>query len=260
MDIDLMKIEDFNKLGRTPRPYFYFFKSGGKCIYYLGVKHSTDKNNSQFSVIEHYFNDFLKVSEGTNIISIVEGGAPKPYSTIEESIDKHGEVGFLVYLSHKKDIPVISPEPPQDYEKQRLLKKFRKDEIISYYFVRQVIQYNRFTVKPDYEDYITHYLKEYERKLDWGNYDFSLESVQKTFEKVTKSKFKRDDQYYLTEFDDPTEIKYITNSVARECSNIRDTYIIKRLVELWDKGYSLFIVYGSYHAIVQEPALKKLIK
>ncbi len=49
------------------------------------------------------------------------------------------------------------------------------------------------------------------------------------------------------------------NPVSSESSLIRDEHIVLEIKKNWDQGKSLFVIYGSGHAIVQEPALRKLL-
>ena len=66
----------------------------------------------------------------TEMVSFFEWNIPKNYtSTFEESVKEYGEAGAILFLSNEADIPSKRAEPTTEYEVEKLLKDFSKEEI-----------------------------------------------------------------------------------------------------------------------------------
>ena len=51
----------------------------------------------------------------------------------------------------------------------------------------------------------------------------------------------------------------VINELSREVSIARDVYIIEKIREYWLKGFNIFVVYGSGHAIIEEPDIRNIV-
>ncbi len=253
-----MTYEEYLKLPRMPNPYFYFIYKNGMYLYYLGSHHCFDPQNSVIGVIKHYWNDFLSQAKGAPTISFIEGGTRHTYNSEEECILKSGEAGLITYLSHLNNIECSSPEPSFEYETNELLRGFSKDEILTYYFTRNVSQWNRLVNKPDFEKYTTESLENYKKTLGWDDIDYSVKERIAVFEKLTGHKFIESDYELMTTFDNPMSTDNVVNRVSRASSILRDGYIVSRIKDEWDRGKNIFVIYGKTHAIMQEPVIRSM--
>lgn len=260
MTPSIMTYEEYLRLGRMPTPYFYFIKHGRQNLYYLGCPHCFNPEDSINSVIKHYWKDFLTQIQGDASLSLVEGGIRELRSSEEESILKDGEAGLVTYLSSIQNIECTSPEPGFEHETNTLLNEFSKDEILTYYFIRGVSQWNRLINKPSFEEYSKASLERYKKILNWGEIDFSVEGRVKTFQSLTGREFEATNYKLMTNFCNPTKTDNILNKVSRANSILRDRYIVSAIEKVWDSGKNIFVVYGKTHAIIQEPALKKALE
>lgn len=141
-----------------------------------------------------------------------------------------------------------------------LLDKFTKDQIQYYYFARVVHQWNRRNPKPDFEEYVSRFLENDKHKTDWIDYDFSIENMKKVHEKLFNTAFDENDTRFFYNAVNPVELTYVTNSYSREMGINRDTFIVKTLIDEWNKGNSLFVVFGSGHALTERKALEKFLQ
>ncbi len=57
----------------------------------------------------------------------------------------------------------------------------------------------------------------------------------------------------------PTLNNGITNQIARACSEYRDMYIVEKIKEYWNEGFSIFIQFGASHAVMQELILREIL-
>jgi hypothetical protein len=58
----------------------------------------------------------------------------------------------------------------------------------------------------------------------------------------------------------PNNIGSRINEIARKTSDVRDENILNEIVKYWSEGKSVFVVFGSGHLIIQEPALREILK
>lgn len=260
MNSKIMAFEEYLKSGRKPNPYFYFINNNNQVLYYLGCSHCFDPSNSIFNIIRHYWSDFLDKTQGKSALALNEGGKRQIYDTEEKSILMDGEAGLLTFLANNKKINCISPEPSPEHETQTLLKDFTKEEVITYYFIRQVAQWGRLIEKPVFTNYIEGSLDSYKSTLDWKDVDFSIKARVNTFNKFTGQTFDHNNYEVNNKFSDPTKSDNVLNLISRRSNIIRDEHIVKAIEENWGVGKSMFIVYGRTHAVMQEPAIKSFNK
>lgn len=57
----------------------------------------------------------------------------------------------------------------------------------------------------------------------------------------------------------PVDILCEINKVAVISGFVRDYYIVDKIKQYIEDGYSIYVEYGSNHAVMQEPALKELL-
>ncbi len=239
-------------------PYTYQIKSSNssQILYFLGVHHVYDPTHPQIHKIKRLWIKFLKDTDKNNCIVLTEGGIRPVEESEEKAILKHGEAGLLAFLSNREDIPNISPEPDEKFEIKELEKQFSKEEIEYAYFARTVLQWNKLKEKPEFNTYIQRYLDRDKLVSGWKDFDFSVANLIAIHDKKYNHKF------------DPVKCEQCVYSMSNPAQNpvssssghIRDEYIVKEIINLWEKGKSIFIVYGSGHAIVCEKAIKHFLK
>lgn len=248
--------EKYQELGREyAYPYFYSISKANQHLFALGVHHTFDPKNYQFIKILGHWQDFIKVTKNTPRIVFVEGGVRPSYQTETESILESGEAGYTTFLAEANDISVVSPEPDEAEEVNKLLTKFTKDEIEYYYFARVSLQWTKLSLKPDFKDYVSKYLRRDQEKFNWPDYSFTIENMVK-IHNTTKDHLFDVEKCQQCFYDSSNPID---NKVSDASSRFRDEYIVNTVKEYWDMGKSLFIVYGSGHVLTAEKVFKSFV-
>lgn len=244
----------------TGNPIIFQIERNNQLLYYFGSIHTFDPNHSQFNQLKLFFDEFLSRANNNKSVIMVEGGLRAIEKTEKESIINQGEAGFISYLSANKNLKILSPEPKRIDEMADLENKYSKDEIQYYYFARVVNQWNRMNPKSNFENYINHFLEMDKKESGWNDYDFSLDNMIDIHKKLFNSDFNENDSKFYYDAINPTELNYVTNNYARDMGINRDAFIVKNIVEEWEKGNNIFIVYGCGHALTQRRALESLLK
>ncbi len=227
---------------------------------YCGFSHTYDEHNANFTKLKSSLTKFLSKVNRDNAVIFVEGNAdqlPRDFAqTEQEAITKAGEMGFIVFLARQYNVAVFSPEPPYSFELNQLLTQFSKEEIAYQRFARQAAQWHRFgNKKQDFDEYFQHFFNSSREKL-WKNFDFSLENINIIHQQLFGKPLEKENRNWFENIVDPVRAETIIGTLSRASSIIRDLYIIKTIQDYWNAGKSIFVVYGSTHAVMQEPALK----
>jgi hypothetical protein len=222
-------------------------------LLFCGSRHTSDPKDLQYQEMEELFKEFL-ISKNPKKIVMSEGQVRAVEEmTLDEAILNHGDPGFTCWMALNHKIELISPEPDTGKEIAILVEKFGAAKTALYYFARQMHQWARsdFKVRPDWQEYAECLLKSY--SSFFPNFTMTIESLSDIFKQETGKVFSWAEIDTLYKISCP-----IPESVASRCSQFRDEFIFEAIEKHWNKGYDIFIVYGSGHAIVQEPALVKL--
>lgn len=239
-------------------PYSFTIEKNGQYLYYFGANHSHDPKNEQFPLLRECWKDFLEKTDGENAVVFVEGGLRKLLEGEETAIKQDSESGFITFLANNAHVPVHCPEPNRTTERSELLKKFSKEEVQYYYFARVAHAWHRRDLKPDFEEYIGHYLKKDKADSGWQDFDFSFEHMKLIHKKLFGDDFENNEQFSFRNIN-PTVENSVINKVARACSTHRNVHIVSEIIKFWKEGKNIFVVFGGSHAIVQEPALRRLL-
>ena len=241
-----------------PLPYVFEVKNGEKKLVYFGAKHFYDPEDEQVEEVSRAWEDFLKRTAGQDALVLVEGGTRDVAINEVTAIERDGEAGLISYLAAQAGVSVESPEPPKSYEIDELLKSFKKEEILYYYFARAVAQWHRTDKSVDWESYIRQILSDEARGLGYQS-DF-LGVISEIHHRIFSAKLDVNDEDHFNQAEDPTVITSVSSEVARATSILRDQYILGEVEKKWKEGKSLFVVYGGTHAVMQEPALRALLE
>lgn len=245
-------------------PYSYTLENNGQVLFYFGANHSHDSSNHQYPVLEYFWNRFVE-SEHTEKVALVEGGLRHLRPTIEESVEKDGECGWVTHHAHEKKIPVVCPEPKDKQEQGRLQTKFTQEEIQLYYFVRLVQVWHRKGQSLSFEEFYNQYYGEKyalfipKNLPDWSQFDFSVAHMKEVHLQVFGREFDETNLGYYKKVVSHARTDFVTNLVSAECSRYRDIAIVTNIINEWKLGKSIFVCFGLSHAVFQEPALRQIL-
>ena len=255
-----MSFDDYNKLERSI-PYTYVLNKGVQYIYYFGSKHSFDPEDKQFASIEKMWDEFVTKTVGQKRLAVLEGGNRPALETREKAILEGGEMHFVAFLAKQANIATISPEPPEPFRFSEMLKHFSKEEIAYYDFAMVCYQWNNKEVKPDFDEYVSSFLKANERDSGWNDFDFAVAHLTEIHKKLFNQDFDKDDKKFFYDIINPTTELSVINKISRfEDSGFRDHYILAEIEKYWKEGNSLFVSYGCSHAVMHEQVLKNIVE
>lgn len=244
---------------RYGRPPFTFeIKNNHQALFYFGANHSHDPANHQYPVLREYWDKFLYETGGRDRIVLIEGGL-KPLRSTEENAIKDGSESALVTIwAHSLSISIASPDI-KDSELLKLLPNNSKEETLLYLFLNFVDHWRRHAdPKPDFDKYISNWVEHRKKNLTWTGIDFSLDSLTRLYKEIIGKDFNKEDDF--NNLINPNKTGTKINEIARSQSNLREANIVSELERYWKEGKSIFIVFGNGHLIIQEPALKELLK
>lgn len=270
----LMSLEEYAKK-EWPDIYTFTIQSGDGSLFYFGATHSNNPNNKMFLDIKKQFDEFepdavfiegflqLRTEDRFKILEWAKNLNEK------ELIHEAGESGYTIKLAIEKMIFVDSPEPKFQEEITYLQEEgFSKDEMFAYYMLRYIQQRTRIPEpRPSIEEYAASELKFLQKLTRWNDFDFSLSYFYKVANKIWGDDFdvNGSERELLSKIDPiPWEDEKLkqtaVNAVSRASGEFRDQYIVQEIDKVLQNHKRLFIVYGLSHAVIQEPALRKILK
>jgi len=266
----IMPAEEYAELEHE-RPYVYEVEAGDKKVTYFAPGHSWDPDNPAWEDLKNKF-------KNANPDSVLVEGIPslsekkqhyiealKTHSE-EEIISKMGEPGLSIKLAVENNVDFDCPEPSWSEEIKHLERQgFSREEIFGYYVFRQSVQWQKSESKEDFKDYLQQYTDGLKQNTDWDDFDYSYKHAEELSRKWWSRELADDKRFYSDKVDpipwEGSEIERSrTNLVATASTRFRD----ERAIEMVDeklKGHDrIFIVYGASHAVMQEPAIRRLLE
>ncbi len=248
----LMSYNDYKNKKTPTWPYLFSLEQKNQHLYYFGANHSTDPSNKQYPELEAFWNQFLSKTDSLNCIVLIEGNLRRLATSREESIVNQGaEGGFITFLaSTYPDIIIQCPEPPQYLIDEHLYSFFSSDTISYKNYAQQLLwEIRKHKANPH---------------LSWEKIHQSssldLNVVESLHKRHFKQPFAPSNENFFYSITNPAEEYSIINEVCRKASIFRDIHIVSSIENLIKMGKNIFIVYGGTHAIMQEPAIRKIWK
>jgi hypothetical protein len=248
-----------------PRAYVFELRKGSKIILYFGSNHISDPQDPMYRQIAEKFSEInpdMVYIEGmqkinTNNIKVRE----RILTSTLDSTKLEGENSFTLKLAVDAGIDFESPEPEFAEELAHLLHKgFSKQNIFNYYMYRDIDQYQRMHKNRDAgecERDLKSYIRYFRTISAWNTEEVDY------FEQDVLSHLNVDDESFYHIQVDPIpwegNPQTVINEISRGSSSFRDNHIFQRITQGLKTHNRIFIVYGSAHAVKQEPALRALI-
>ena len=86
-------------------------------------------------------------------------------------------------------------------------------------------------------------------------FDFSLENMKLIHIELTGNDFDQNNRLDIN----PRRNNSVINKISQTSSNYRDFYHIKNIERYLSEGYSVFVVNGEDHAVIQRPTLENFL-
>ena len=259
--------EDWDNLFKDKKiSYCYEIKGKDQILFYFGANHSRDPKNHQFDKLRKYWKEFLNETSGQNCLVLTEGETKKPTDNEEQAIIKYSESGLVSLLAKREGIEAKSADAGYAQTTPELLKQFSREEVIYHFFAQMIYIWSRMPLKnPDFENEASRFLNQYKEAVGWTDFDVSLDNMKKIHKKFFNQEFDEavedeKESSFFYNISNPTKDDTKLNKVARQDTTLRNSYIIQNIKKYWEEKKNLFVVFGSSHPIMQEPALRKLLK
>ena len=249
-------------------PYIFELKAGDKELLYFGTPHVFDSQDPLFAKIEEAFNktnpDMVFVEGMSNLPKDKAHFDEILKASREETIDKNGERGFTLKLAAERGIDWHSPEPSdEDLYENLLAKGFSKDEVFAWEVFQILTQYNLQMNRQGFKQYVERFIEGFKQTTNWENFDYSYERAIELGEQILGRPIDVENEPNANDFTDPIpweekkESQTILNRISSASGLLRDRKIVSDILEAFKNHNRIFVVYGSSHAAMQEPALKK---
>lgn len=248
---------EFKKGHQTP--YTYEIVRDGQSIFYFGAEHSRDTKISQWKKLEEYWNRFLKSVSGNKIV-LLEGPARPLVLNLsqEEIIKQFGEVGLAMFYAKQNEIEIAWPDLSMQEEAKQLGKLFDSRLVAYFIFARSAGAWLRLNAGESFEEVINRAIQNTSRRIE------SVPNTNNFFSSIHKQvflhEFTPDEKETIMRAAVPVYRDSVINEIARASSRLRNEHLVSEIERYWKGGISVFIVFGSSHAVIQEKALKSLLK
>ena len=242
----LVSWPDYNRQSRF-NPYILELDASRGSLFYYGVFHSQDTNHKQFRVIEAKWKQFQPD------VVFCEGGIWPLEPSKELSISKHGEPGFLRYLSSRDGIKLKSLEPRRIQEIIYLSKFFSFPKIKIFYILRQAVL-QRLQNKRMNEQHVARILSYFEKPPFCNTNPKSVKQfenyVSKLFPKLKQWREVPEAWFYSC----PKQ-SWLPR-MFRQVNDFRNHIMIRKILRELKRGKRVFAVVGRSHVVRQEPVLR----
>ncbi|MES2622854.1 MAG: hypothetical protein V4576_00425 [Patescibacteria group bacterium] len=242
--------------------HVFKLEKGNKKLFYVGTMHTNKPENPLFREIKNEFNTLqpeIVMLEGRRYINTEKENYRNYYKdkTLEETIGE-GEPTFTLKLAVDAGIDFESPEPSQRKEIQHLVDLgYSQVDIHRYYAYRNIYQFlreNSPSTISACKEYVQKFMVNFRIRSGWN------EELLNELDANILAEIGTGDNKRFSIGSDPTpwpgEEYPITGQIAAASGQFRDEYMVEEVIRALQKYDKVFIVYGAYHALVQEPALR----
>jgi ribosomal protein L16 Arg81 hydroxylase len=128
---------------------------------------------------------------------------------------------------------------------------------VYYKIAQQSLHYVHMQNKPNEDEFLQSII---DNLIQQFEYRYKTpEDIKNLHRKLLGTDFQLNNKDFFSEIASPALFKSRFNELGREKNILRDSKIVESIVEYWNKDYSVFVVYGSGHIIIQEQALEKFL-
>ncbi|MDQ5949024.1 MAG: hypothetical protein QG589_150 [Patescibacteria group bacterium] len=254
----LLSWDEYNQK-RFSVPYVYSIKNMNQELLCVGSRHCYDPKDNEFEIIKKEWDDFYKRNQGKEMIVVVEGGVTSIEKSEEEAIVKGGEMSFVTFLANESGVSTICLEPQRGKIFNEIAKKHGRDKTFYQRMAQVMLQWNTYTEKPELEKYLEYFMEKDKKESQWSDFDFSIDNMKRIHQGFFNTDFNPRDRKFFYDIIDPSQKKTVINQISRDENVVRDTAIVKGIIEEWQKGKSVFAIHGSGHAVIQEKSLRTLL-
>ncbi len=253
-------------------PYIFELQNDHAHLLYFGARHTATLPSDMFDSIRHAFERLqprVVFVEGLQTKSAnAEANTKVASMSYAEVIHEGGEPMYTVKLAVEHDVHWRCPEP-EDADLYRYLEQvggYSRQQLAAWNVLHVLPQWQRQETLCNFEDYAAGFIRMFKQATQWEGFDYSYEHTIKIAEEILGRKIKLNDEQEANDRIDPipwpgSERHWsVINEICQASSRFRDEEIVRQIYEEIEKGGNIFVVYGSSHAAMQEPAFKYLFR
>ena len=248
----IMTWEEYGRLS-VRGPYILDLPVRGGRLLYFGSEHTVDPADPQFARLERLW------AEVRPTHAFTEGGVSPHEANRDQAIVHHGESGLVRFLADRDGVSVRSLEPPADVEARLLLDRFTREQIKVFYVLRQVVQHRRERNPQALDSYVARFLETLSKVRGLEGAPRSLLEFKASVARLAGDRlpdWRQVPDIWLR----PTRTEAFTNDIERRVAELRDEHMVRLLVSEIRQGREVFATVGFSHVIMQEPALRGLLR
>ncbi len=244
----VMTSEEYDKVFETHvRPYIVHYEGSKGAVFLFGASHTKDPGDSQIYRIKEEWKKFCPS------VALVEGRLGFLFTWFMEPVKEFGESGLVLELAKKDGIDFYTWEPTFEREIEFQLEKHPAERVALYYVIRPYASNLRHG-KPDDPD---SFIEEYRTKrTNFPGLENTLPSVA-SIDSIWKSDFPGAKDWRETS-DEYGYPGYLQEIFIRS-NAFRDEHFARVIIDLVHKGYRVFAVSGSSHAVKLDSTLQAAI-
>jgi hypothetical protein len=212
----------------------------------FGTRHRTDLADPVWAELEQ------RVAKLQPTVILVEGSGP-PSPTREFAITHGGDGSFLCWLASQRGIDCQSLDLAEPEEARRLLLRHAPDEVLLFFTVRVLAYFNP---RPPTErppgDLIQWTLRRYGPMAGLPN--ATSGDLASTCQRALHRTW--DPDAVTTDWHDPRKSDLLTQRMSQESNDLREPYILERLLVSAENGARVFAAVGEGHLCNLEANLR----
>ena len=214
----------------------------------FGARHRTAPDDPILSEIER------RVAALVPTVILVEGPAAAAEPDRATAIARGGEMGLLCWLANRRGVPCESSDLTEAEEVRRLLRRHPADEVLLFLSVRVLAYFNpRPPSQRPPGDLVEWTMRRYAPLVG-----LPVETAGQRVARACERSLGRpwEPSRVTTDWHDPTKDELLTQRLSRESNDLREPYMIDRLLEAARPGARAFAALGEGHVCNVGAALR----
>lgn len=247
----LLSWKEYSRLSIT-WPYILNVQTPKGELLYFGASHTSDPAHPQIAEIERLWGEFHAD------VALNEGGDPPAQKSRDEAVRKYGEAGLVRFLAARDKVPVQSIDPTRAAEVAALLTRFAPEQVKLFFVLRVVAQHGRFQRGNTLEEELQRVFPILAATPGLNLWPNSISELDVSYARYFPNRGNfRDAQ---PSWFDPMASENFLNQISRRSSEYRDQYMVDWLTRSVKQGNKVFAVVGGTHVVMQEQALRTILR
>jgi hypothetical protein len=222
-----------------PQPYVY--ESDGILVY--GSVHTEDPRDPQLDDIENRWHGFGPT------VALVEGRLGFLAPGFMDPVEEYGEMGRVYGLAKTDDVTTYTWELPWDRAATKLAGQFPPERVALYFVLRPYFSNRRFGRPASPESFLEEYLHRASIPALTG----TIEDVG-DIDRIWRRDFPGERDWRDVSDEGPL-VGYLID-IGNASEDLRNQHLVRVIHTLRAKGERVFVVCGSSHAVLIEPAVR----